>query len=185
MALWFFTVAFYTVYKEYGLRAGTEVMLRVVPVDPREIFRGDYVILRYEISEITPQQKVFGSYGGYMEEEALYNGDTVYVTLVKDGAFYKGGDIYKSMPETGLFIKGKIETNQRLFGLIHDRDASISYGIENFFVPEGEGKVIESARNRNKVSAQIAVNSYGSASIKALYIGGRKVDFKNKNEETY
>ena len=32
------------------LTTGETILLRVVPVDPRDLFRGDYVILSYEIS---------------------------------------------------------------------------------------------------------------------------------------
>ena len=39
-------------YKEVTLRFGTEVMLQTVPVDPRDLFRGDYVTLRYGISTL-------------------------------------------------------------------------------------------------------------------------------------
>lgn len=33
---------------------GQSVMLQVVPVDPRDMFRGDYVILSYEFSREVP-----------------------------------------------------------------------------------------------------------------------------------
>ncbi|MCL2145288.1 MAG: GDYXXLXY domain-containing protein [Endomicrobia bacterium] len=173
LSAWFLMIGSYTVYKESLLRYGKEVMLRVIPVDPRDLFRGDYVILSYEISSISGEQKIFGSYGEDAEEEKIYYGETVYVALIEDGEYYKGGNIYKSRPKRGLFIKGKI------------RDGAIVYGIENFFVPEGEGKIIEDARNRNKVSAKVFINSYGSALVKELYIDGKKAVFKNKNEENY
>ena len=32
------------------LSSGQEVVLQTVPVDPRDLLRGDYVILRYDIS---------------------------------------------------------------------------------------------------------------------------------------
>ena len=166
----------YVAYKEHMLNFGTEIMLRTVPVDPRDLFRGDYVILNYEISEISENQKIIGEYGGYADKESLYNRQTVYVTLIKDGDYYIGGDIYTERPSKGLFIKGRIDKYSR---------SAIIYGIENFFVPEDEGKEIEHARNLNKVSAKITVNAYGHASIKELYIDGQKAVFKRKNEEVY
>jgi len=176
LAAWFLMISSYVAYKEYLLNFGTEIMLRTVPVDPRDLFRGDYVILNYEISEISENQKIINEYGGYVDEENLYNRQTVYVTLIKDGDYYIGGDIYTERPPKGLFIKGLIDKYPR---------PAIIYGIENFFVPEDEGKEIEHARNINRVSAKIAVNAYGHASIKELYIDGKKVVFKHKNEEIY
>ena len=35
---------------EYTLIHGHKLMLKTVPVDPRDLLRGDYVILDYEIS---------------------------------------------------------------------------------------------------------------------------------------
>ena len=35
---------------EYQLEHGTEIRLRAVPVDPRDVLRGDFVVLRYPIS---------------------------------------------------------------------------------------------------------------------------------------
>ena len=35
------------------LRSGTEVLLKTAPVDPRDLLRGDYVILTYDISTIS------------------------------------------------------------------------------------------------------------------------------------
>ena len=34
------------------LRSGQEVRLEVVPVDPRDLFRGDYVVLGYRIGTV-------------------------------------------------------------------------------------------------------------------------------------
>ncbi|MGO4832681.1 GDYXXLXY domain-containing protein, partial [Rhizobiaceae sp. 2RAB30] len=34
------------------LRGGTEVLLRILPVDPRDLLRGDYVSLRYDIDRL-------------------------------------------------------------------------------------------------------------------------------------
>lgn len=36
--------------RAHHVASGREIVLPVVPVDPRSLFRGDYVILNYEIS---------------------------------------------------------------------------------------------------------------------------------------
>ena len=38
--------------REYILRNGKIIYLRTAPIDPRDLFRGDYVRLNYEISRI-------------------------------------------------------------------------------------------------------------------------------------
>ena len=39
-------------YRQYWVATGERVLLGTEPVDPRDIFRGDYVTLNYEISSL-------------------------------------------------------------------------------------------------------------------------------------
>src|SRR3954465_3838106 len=64
------------------LLTGQTVLVRVVPVDPRDLFRGDYVILSYEFSRMPPQ-----GVEGISEVQrrgGSKEGRTVYVPLVPD-----------------------------------------------------------------------------------------------------
>jgi len=49
---------------------------------------------------------------------------------------------------------------------------SIKYGIENYFVPEGEGRELENFRNQGDISMQIAVDTSGASGIKAVLLNG-------------
>jgi uncharacterized membrane-anchored protein len=51
----------------------------------------------------------------------------------------------------------------------------IGYGIERYFVPQGEGREIERSRNEGKVSVVAAVTPAGRAAIKRLLLGGKPV----------
>ena len=51
----------------------------------------------------------------------------------------------------------------------------MAYGLERYFVPQGEGRAIESARNEGKVSIVAAVTKQGRAAIKRLLIDGKPV----------
>ena len=42
------------VHQARPLVTGDTILLRVVPVDPRDLFRGDYVILSYDFSRVSP-----------------------------------------------------------------------------------------------------------------------------------
>ena len=55
------------------LRGGQEVRLRTVPVDPRDLFRGDYVVLAYDISRVTS--------GKLVGDKRLRRGDKLYVQV--------------------------------------------------------------------------------------------------------
>jgi uncharacterized membrane-anchored protein len=52
---------------------------------------------------------------------------------------------------------------------------TIRYGLENYFVPEGEGKTLEQARNQQKLRVVAAVLPSGRAAIKRLLLDGEPV----------
>ena len=51
----------------------------------------------------------------------------------------------------------------------------IKYGLESYFVPEGEGRKLEDARNQQKLRIVAAVLPSGRAAIKRLLLDGEKV----------
>ncbi len=110
------------------LATGDTILLEVVPVDPRDLFKGDYVILSYDISR--PPQNGFGS--RYESEE----NKTIYVTIEKDedGKHWHAKNHLFEKPTGTKFIRGRIASwNQ------------IKFGIEEFYVQEGTGKTYEDA----------------------------------------
>jgi len=65
-------------FKQYTLATGTKVILKTLPVDPRDILRGDYIALRYEISEIN-LNKIKTDID--FNNQYLNNGAKVYIKL--------------------------------------------------------------------------------------------------------
>jgi uncharacterized membrane-anchored protein len=51
----------------------------------------------------------------------------------------------------------------------------VNYSIERYFVPEGEGRAIEQARNRSNVTVVAAVARDGRATIKRLLMDGKPI----------
>ena len=45
-------LSWFIVARAAVLRDGREVVLKVEPIDPRDLLRGDYVWLRYEVSSV-------------------------------------------------------------------------------------------------------------------------------------
>ncbi|OIO30741.1 hypothetical protein AUJ77_01795 [Candidatus Nomurabacteria bacterium CG1_02_43_90] len=80
---WIVILGAFIGFKEFTLRTGQEVLLKTLPVDPRDFFRGDYVVLRYDISRINL------SY--YPDAPVFYKHDIIYVEI-KKGADGYGGD---------------------------------------------------------------------------------------------
>ncbi len=147
------------------LENGQIVRLQVRPIDPRDIFRGDYVILAYNISQLDPV--LLGS------NETYEKNDTVYVGLVEsDDGFWRARSIQRALPDAvngTVFISGRIRYRT---GLTANQSVFIKFGIESYFVPEGEGREIEDARNDHEVIILAAVAANGRAAIKGLIVDG-------------
>ncbi|NEI69487.1 hypothetical protein GR212_07875 [Rhizobium lusitanum] len=161
--------------RAWGLRSGVEVILKTAPVDPRDLLRGDYVILNYDISRVPVSTLVGGP-----PKESLSN-QVLSVRLKKQDDGYWGiaessfgtlepkpdTVILKSLPFDYVSYGDSAETSQAAI--------SVSYGIERYYVPEGQGHDIESARNDNRVAIAARVSSDGAAHIRSLLLDGKSV----------
>jgi len=152
-------------FKEHALQTGREVRLKTVPVDPRDLFRGDYVILSYQISRIDLAQ--MGA-----REQDFSKGKTIYVLMdtINDYGVAKGIQVAPPAQDE-LFLKGRIRS-------IRNQKVDVEYGIESYFVPEGEGKVLERVRG-DALDVVIAVDRKGNGVIKTLLLAGEPVRFPN------
>jgi len=159
---WVAIIGGFIAFKEFTLQTGNQVLLKVRPVDPRDLFRGDYVVLRYDISSIDTD--------GYYQASDFKEGDKVYVLLdVDNDKVATFANIDRNKPDGGAFIKGTVK---EVFG----SQLNIEYGIESYFVPEGKGGQIQS--NIRKIYAKVAINNFGGAVIKSLVMDGKDVELK-------
>ena len=195
MVFWAAVILGFVALKEYTLRSGTEVLLETVPVDPRDLFRGDYVVLRYKISTIDlslyPVDNIhsfdydydpdLGEYNaGKSKTPGVKEGDDIFVILRKEktsrlgGSIYAVSKVYKTLTpsKNELFIRGKVKKVDGTGGTIE-----VEYGIESYFVPEGKGREIERQRGRN-LDVKVAVDKLGNAVIKDLLIDGKVFRFE-------
>ena len=155
------------------LREGAEVTLQTRPVDPRDFLRGDYVVLNYEISSLPA--------GALKDTPSEGRGTPVFVKLVRGpSGFYEALSVHtQAVPvaDDEVLIRGRV-THGAVCGSTHRlfcERLQISYGIERYFVPQGEGREIERSRNEGKVSVVASVTPAGRAAIKRLLLGGKPV----------
>jgi uncharacterized membrane-anchored protein len=167
-----------TVVQRAGiLRSGQEARLEVVPVDPRDLFRGDYVVLDYRIGTVD------------MPKDAttpFTRGQQVFVTLRPDGSNKsKAVAISAERPAvsgTDIVISGVVSSPSTCplneTGAVDcklgSRAVGVRYGLESYFVPQGEGKKIELAP-KALLEVVAAVAPSGQAAIKRLLIDGKPV----------
>ena len=152
------------VNKQWILITGAEVVIEVVPVDPRSLFRGDFVRLRYKIGQLRYEQ--VAGHKDFSRKE------TVHVALRNEGAYWRAVGVYRDTPPPNpgdVIIRGKVvcAATSCLGG-----DLVLNYGIDRLFVPEGEGHAIEDAQRAGKVAAIIRIGSNGTAMIRGLLVDG-------------
>ena len=159
--------------KQYTLSTGAPIVLKTEPIDPRSLFRGDYVRLNYAISRL-PIDKLAG-------DRTFERGDTIYVLLRQGEEFWEAVSLHHAPPPVAqkqIAIKGRVEfINQQNFlrqstPVDPIKTINVKYGVENYFVPEGEGRVLERPKPGETVSIRLVVDRNGNAAIKAVLVNG-------------
>lgn len=151
------------------LQNGREIRLAVVPVDPRDLFRGDYVVLSYDISRIETKDTP--------ADPNINWGDTVYVGIDDGADGWRATALRRERPESGTFIRGTItgvtgESGGECPPILGCQTYTVDYNLEQFFVPEGTGREIENLRNDQRVSVDVALADDGRAALKRLLVDG-------------
>lgn len=161
----------YMVWDRASLIAtGHEVTLDVAPVDPRSLFRGDYVILNYRsISQLDAT----------LLAEAPQKDQSLYVTLrpVPSGAWVPVAAAYtrpSSLPSGDVVIQGRIDDVWQQT-LRQPARLRVRYGIESYFVPEGTGQDLEDKVRGGTMKVIVAVGASGDSAIKGLEIDGKRI----------
>lgn len=151
----------------YPLWVGEEVVLRVVPRDPRDFFRGNYVDLQYSFSSL-----VLDSIPNDLETGKTYNfGDALYLELQPKGKFYEPKALYQKRPENKLCLRvmpSYSYTHNGSYGYIN-----LQGGIESYFTNPRQAKKLEeltSWQNRDSVTVSVAVRiaPNGTARIREI-----------------
>jgi uncharacterized membrane-anchored protein len=167
-------MVFEMVYQRHRLlKSGKEVTLAVRPLDPRDLFRGDYVILGYDISRLTKSATESDP-----EFSGFVKGGDAFVTLspAPGGAWTTAhvGTSYPAKVDPGdIVIKGTIVSTWQSKEPA-EVAASVRYGIEQYFVPEGAGQDLQAKVRDHKIEAIIAVAADGTAALKGLVIDGER-----------
>lgn len=153
------------------LRNGTEILLKVEPVDPRDLLRGDYVRLGYEISTLPAKLIVDLSPG-----QTTTASGRILVRLKKDAdGYWRPVSAFLATPASQpgpdeADIAGTISGGWSIEG---EATLSPDYGIERFYLPEGEGRAIETDMRVRPFGVRVALAKDGTPQIKALMDGNK------------
>lgn len=145
---------------------GERLVLRCRPVDPRDPLKGEYVTLRYDFSTTTQaqQQELAAEYKSLHPDLKdsppgwnLPADTTVFVPLrrASDGTVM-AGDPTLIRPSQGLYVQGLT------------RYSELRFGIEAYFVKEGDGKKWEELARKGELAAEIGLLPDGRAGLVSL-----------------
>ncbi|MEZ5775494.1 MAG: GDYXXLXY domain-containing protein [Hyphomicrobiaceae bacterium] len=149
---------------------GREILLDVTPVDPRSLFRGDYVTLTYPaamrpVDDLTEaDRRAGGIRTGYLMLEKPA-GASVWQSV--------RASLAKPTPAADqVVIRGSIDLSANW---IDNSQIFVRPGIGAYFVPEGEGRRIERSIRDGSVQVIVAVDEEGNAGIKGIVIEGKRI----------
>ena len=144
-------------------------MLRPIRTCPsRDLLRGDYVILTYDVSTISTTS-IIGQKPETGDAARLH----VRLKPGADGFWTVSEASFDPLPvEHGSVVLLSQPVTIYDWEWQNAGNLTVSYGIERFYVPEGEGRPIEDGRNEGRVSVAARVSEDGQAQIRALMLDG-------------
>ncbi len=152
------------------LANGRVIKAAVVPVDPRDIFRGDYVTLGYG----------FTSGADISLPDGVRMGDTVYALLKEQGpSEWTLASVTGEKPEAQgsgeVVLKAIVDSARRGQAAGPVTVGRLRFGIERFYVPQGQGLEIEKQVREKRIVAVLAVGRDGKAALKGLEADGQRI----------
>jgi uncharacterized membrane-anchored protein len=156
--------------QEHALANGKIILLETRRVDPRDLLRGDYLILNYKISDVP-----VNLFSPPVGKELPY-GTKVFVTLAPGtNQFYevtRAGTNEFAPAANEILLRGKTDERWWSTNSIH-----VAYGIENYYVAEGTGNPV------GKLTVQAVVPASGHPKIKEVFVEGKPYAGAMKNEK--
>jgi uncharacterized membrane-anchored protein len=143
--------------KVYTLATGRAVVVPVVPMDPYDMFRGEYAHFNYNISRV-PEGKDF------------HEGDQVFVVLKDGPAGWTVDRVEKQCPKLDgnmVALKGHLGWSQSV------RERLVTYGVEQLYVPQGMSAGLEA--RKQKISVELAVDKWGNSCIRRVIKNGTTI----------
>jgi uncharacterized membrane-anchored protein len=136
---------------EADLAFGQEIRLKAQPVDPLDVFRGNYVVLTYEISNLP----VLGD---------VRRGERVCARLQESDGSWRASYADPGRP-SGTAICGKARDDAS-----PGESVGIEYGIETYYASAERAREIENSIAAGQLYVVVDLDDDGSAKIERLEV---------------
>src|SRR6267378_4505919 len=153
VALQLLILAFMAGQREWIRLTGRPVYFRSAPVDPRDVMRGDYVRLSYDISHV-PRESWRGPFPPRSTNlDAMPRDTRVYASLqLQEGGVAQLVSLGLEQPHDGVYIRGRTEAST-------PGQINVRYGLEALFLEQGKGEELETRRNRNGIQVPLEMKA--------------------------
>lgn len=146
--------------QERALSSGRVILLETERVDPRDLLRGDYLILNYKISDVPTNR-----FSPPVNRD-LSAGTKVYVALESHGEFVAIA-LASTNPLAPSGNQVLLQATSAWSGRNLTNAVHVEYGLERYYVREGTGNP------RGKLTVEAVVPASGRASIKQVFLDGK------------
>ena len=149
------------------INLGQRVILEVEPIDPRDIFRGDYISLSLAINVVSEDKFMFKptvpvSDRRYIRapnekdwERVRRKQEPVYVTLKEmDNKVYGIDQVYDTEPETNVFVIARVFNVHKQAGNVYLR---FEDGLKRYYIQEGIGTELENIGRQGELLVEAYV----------------------------
>jgi uncharacterized membrane-anchored protein len=156
--------------QEHALATGRVILLETARIDPRDLLRGDYLILNYKISDVPTNL-----FSPPAMKDLPYD-TKIYVALAPaTNQFYvvvkaSTNEFVPAADEVLLRGKSAGPRWNAANNSIH-----IEYGLERFYVAEGTGNPA------GKLTAQVVVPASGRGRVREVFVDGQPYAEAMKN----
>ncbi|WP_062197492.1 GDYXXLXY domain-containing protein [Massilibacterium senegalense] len=151
----------FSIFNSWMEQNGKEITLATRPIDPKDLFYGEYVYLSYEIEQVP-----FSKYKGI----PLKFGDAICAELEQHGDQYEVKKITRKCPKsvdgTNVVLKGRYKGE--IYNENGKNDMFLDYGIHRYYVKEGDAKQFEAGEKEIQF-ATILVAPSGRAKVVSIH----------------
>ena len=155
-------------FKQYTIWTGETVLLKVQPVDPRDLLRGDYVTVQYEISNLDTDRLA--------GDDDVY--ERIYVELQEeDDGYWSAVAVHDRRQRTfdnTVLIDGEVWSAG-----FDDGSRNVRYGIEDIFIPEGSGSQLPFGDD-HVVAVGVSIDRWGNAIPREFFVDGEPFPLKRR-----
>jgi len=159
---------------EITLRTADVVYLRIVPVDPRSLFMGNYMDLSYDISSIDLTRV---SVSGPRNRSGFRI--AVFVGLRPSKPFARLVAVSNRMPSNP---RGLVWLRGTVTGSWDRSMMRVEYGLERYYIPDGKEDEVAGLQwrregRRRQITVEVAVRGDGIGFIRRVLVDGKPLPF--------